>query len=175
MVAESDPIFNVSKENKKVNNPNNTIKEMDLIPTDSAGLGNSPSAKSTETSPSTSILQSAQYNVNENNPVKKDVPKGKPNKATNKLERLYQSTVDSQYTIGKAIKGVDQTAERNAKILASHSRNAAGMVDYSIKNGSVDMGGKQVTKTSLQQIFDSVPDIDAFNGYAFDVHYPVCP
>ncbi|MCE5227891.1 MAG: hypothetical protein LLG05_18785 [Porphyromonadaceae bacterium] len=79
-----------------------------------------------------------------------DLPK--VNQGMGKLGKAYQQTVDNQYALGKATKGIKTTADKDIKILGSNARNARGTAEYVMKDGLVDMEGKKVTDYSLEQL-----------------------
>jgi hypothetical protein len=76
----------------------------------------------------------------------------KPNKEMSLFNKGYQKTVDNQFAISKATKGIKTTADKDPVILASNARNAKGTAEYAMKNGLVDREGRKITDYSLEQL-----------------------
>lgn len=63
------------------------------------------------------------------------------------LSRLYNTTVDNTSFIGK-------TSGEEGKIATTAARNAGGTVEYSLKNGLVNMEGKKIVDKGMEEIYN---------------------
>jgi len=103
--------------------------------------------------------------------VERQMKGKKPLKEMNKAEQLYAKNVDNLYGAGRVDEGV--------KVLTSNMRKARATADYILRNGMVDMSGKDIShkrpdgsSVSLQRIFEEAAqyDLDAFNDYLLHRH-----
>jgi hypothetical protein len=73
--------------------------------------------------------------------------KKRPPNVKGSLGNFYRATVDNTYDVGKA-------AGEQGTIAANVARNAGGTVEYSLKNGLVNMEGKQIVDKGLREVYN---------------------
>lgn len=103
--------------------------------------------------------------------VERQMKGKKPLKEMGKAEQFYAANVDNLYGAGRVDEGV--------KVLTSNMRKARATADYILRNGMVDMSGRDIShkrpdgsSVTLQRIFEEAAqyDLDAFNDYLLHRH-----
>lgn len=98
-----------------------------------------------------------------------DIPKA--NSELGAFGKIYARTVDNQASFGKATKGLNQPADKDIKIMGSNARNVRGTTEYVFQNNLVDMEGKALNNTSLENVLNvSREKQKAYNDYQLHKH-----
>lgn len=100
------------------------------------------------------ISQAFKNSTNSGVPFKPNIVSAvnkKPTSVGIRLGRAYNTIVDNTSDIGKA-------AGIQGNIATTAARNAGGTVEHSLKNGLVNMEGKQIVDTGMQEIYNLPKD-----------------
>ncbi|WP_206460430.1 LPD38 domain-containing protein [Anaerovorax sp. IOR16] len=90
---------------------------------------------------------------------------------SNPLKKFYTNIVDNQFALTDSTRGIEQTADKDIKILGSNARNVRGSAEYAFRKNLVDMQGKKIGENSLESILGTTKgEEDALKDYLLHKH-----